>query len=239
MTSEILFYYHPTPNPSKIALFLEEAALSYDMRPIDILRGEQHAPEFAALNPNRKLPVIVDDGIVIFDSTAILLHLARKTGKMLGDTSASTQTELMQWLMFIATGLGPFTGQAIHFKYYAPAGQQYGAHRYSFEAERHWAIIEERLQTRRYLVGDQYSIADISLWGWCHGLAYLMGEEAWTRFPAVARHFREINARPAAQRVAQLASRHTFQQGTDDAALASLFRHGRLQPAKVPSPVAL
>lgn len=237
MSQKLIFYYHPTPNPSKIALFLEESELPYLIRPIDISRGEQHSAEFVALNPNRKLPVVIDQDIVIFDSTAILLHLAKKTGRFLGDASAPTQIELHSWLMFIASGIGPYTGQAIHFKHYAPAHQDYAAHRYGFEAERHWAIVDERLKHRRYLVGDTYSIADISLWGWCRGLQYLMGEAAWTRFPEVARHFRAINARPAAQRVAQLASRYDFKQDTDAETRASLFRHGRPQTAAAASPV--
>lgn len=233
MSEKITFYYHPTPNPSKVALFLEEAEVPYEIRPIDILRGDQHSCAFIALNPNRKLPVLIDEGIVIFDSTAILLHLAYKTGRFLGDGSAQTQAELMPWLMFIASGIGPFTGQAIHFKHYAPAGQDYAAHRYNFEAERHWTVVDERLKDHRYLVGDEYSIADMSLWGWCRGLQYLMGESVWTRFPHAGRLFREINARPAAQRVAQLPSRQEFKQDTDAETRASLFRHG--QPAAAAS----
>ena len=238
MTQNLIFYYHPTPNPSKIALFLEESGLAYTIRPVDIARGEQHCAEFAKLNPNRKLPVLVDEDIVIFDSTAILLHLARKTGSFIDDSSASAQAELMQWLMFIASGIGPYTGQAIHFEHYAPTGQDYAAHRYGFEAERHWTIIEDRLKHRQFLVGDAYSIADMSLWGWCRGLHYLMGDDAWRRFPAVARHFREVNARPAAQRVAHLATRHDFKQATDDETRASLFRHGQPPPAMATSPSA-
>lgn len=227
MTATLDFYYHPTPNPSKVALFLEEAALDYRLRPIDIAKGDQHTPAFAALNPNRKLPVLVDDGIAIFDSTAILLHLARKTGRFLGTGDAQTQAELLSWLMLIASGLGPFTGQAIHFKHYAPAGQDYATHRYTFEAARHWALIDERLRDRPYLVGDAYSIADMSLWGWCRGLQYWLGaDDAWQRYPHAARLFNEINARPAAQRVAQLATRHAFKQDTDAETRASLFRHG-------------
>lgn len=239
MTQKIIFYYHPTPNSSKVALFLEENELQYLIKPIDILRGDQHSPEFVALNPNRKLPVIVDEDIVIFDSTAILLHLAQKTGRFLGGSNFPIRTELIQWLMFISSGIGPFTGQAIHFKYYAPAGQGYADHRYSFEAERHWTIINERLKNRRYLVDDEYSIADMSLWGWCHGLQYLIGEDVWKRFPEVGRHFSEINARPAAQRASQLASRHSFKQDTDDETRVSLFRHGQPQPTMATSPEVL
>lgn len=226
MTKSLTFYYHSTPNSSKIALILEDLGLAYQVQTVDILRGEQHLDAFVALNPNRKLPVIVDDGIVIFDSTAILLYLARKTGSLLGDPSVQTQAELMSWLMFIASGLGPFTGQAIHFKHYAPVGQDYAANRYNFEAQRHWSIVNERLKGRQYLAGDAYSIADISLWGWCRGWSYLMGEGAWASFPHVERLFREINARPAAQQVEQLASRYHFKQGADAQTHASLFRHG-------------
>ena len=227
MTSSIEFYYHPTPNPSKIALFLEEAGLDYQLKPIDIAKGEQHSAAFIALNPNHKLPVLVDDGITLFDSTAILLHLAQKTGRFRGDASPEAQAGMLSWLMFIASGLGPFTGQAIHFKHYAPAGQDYAAHRYSFEADRHWSIVDERLRDRAYLVGESYSIADMSLWGWCRGLQFWLGAEAAAqRFPHVTRLFQEINARPAAERVAQLAGRHAFKQDTDAETRASLFRHG-------------
>lgn len=237
MNSTLDFYYHPTPNPSKVALFLEEAGLEYRIHPIDIAKGDQHAPAFAALNPNRKLPVVVDGDIAIFDSTAILLHLARKTGRFLGDGAERTEAEMLSWLMLIASGIGPFTGQAIHFKHYAPAGQDYPSHRYSFEAERHWAIVDERLRHRRYLAGEDYSIADMSLWGWCRGLLYWMGAGAWERFPNVARLFEEINARPAAQRVSQLASRHAFKQQTDAETHASLFRHGLPQPGPAPAAI--
>ncbi|MET0349792.1 MAG: glutathione S-transferase N-terminal domain-containing protein [Rhizobacter sp.] len=227
MNPDLHFYYHPTPNPSKIALFLEESGLDHELHPVDIARGDQHAPAFVALNPNRKVPVLVDDGIVIFDSTAILLHLARTRGLFLGRTDDATQADMLSWLMLIASGVGPFTGQAIHFKHYAPAGQDYPSHRYTFEAERHWALVDERLRDRRYLVGDSYSIADMSLWGWCRGLQYWLGAEtASQRYPHVARLFDEINARPAARRVAQWAGRHAFKQDTDASTRASLFRHG-------------
>ncbi|OWQ48694.1 glutathione S-transferase [Roseateles noduli] len=226
MSSSIDFYYHPTPNPSKVALFLEESGLAYRLIPVDIAKGEQHGDAFRAVNPNGKVPAIIDDGIAIFDSSAILLHLARKTGRFNGDPSDAGQAELLSWLMFIASGVGPFTGQAIHFTHYAPAGEAYGAHRYRFEADRHWAIVEARLATHRYLLGDEYSIVDMALWGWCRGLQYLLGAEAWTRYPNVARLFNEINERPAAQRVAALPSRFDFKQDTDAQTRASLFTHG-------------
>lgn len=226
MPSSIDFYYHPTPNPSKVALFLEESGLAYRILPIDIAKGEQHDETFRAINPNGKVPAIVDEGIAVLDSSAILLHLARKAGRFNGDPSDAGQAQLLSWLMFIASGVGPFTGQAIHFTHYAPAGEAYGAHRYRFEADRHWAIVEAHLATRRYLLGDAYSLVDMALWGWCRGLQYLLGPDAWSRYPNVARLFNEINERPAAQRVAALAARFDFKQDTDAQTRASLFTHG-------------
>ena len=116
----IRFYFHPTPNPAKVALFLEEAGLPYEVIPVDTSKGEQHAPAFRAINPNGKVPAIVDtDGpggkdVRVFDSTAILLYLAEKTGQLLG--KPEDRSELHSWLLFIASGLGPFSGQAVHFQ---------------------------------------------------------------------------------------------------------------------------
>ena len=120
----IRFYFHPTPNPAKVALFLEEAGLSYEAIPVDTSKGEQHTPAFRAINPNGKVPAIVDtDGpggkeARVFDSTAILIYLAEKTGKFLG--RPEDRPELLSWLLFIASGLGPFSGQAVHFQFAAP-----------------------------------------------------------------------------------------------------------------------
>jgi GST-like protein len=125
----ILFYFHPTPNPAKVALFLEEAGLPYETIPIDTSKGEQHTPAFRAINPNGKVPAIVDtDGpggaeVRVFDSTAILLYLAEKTGRFLG--APEDRPELLSWLLFLASGLGPFSGQAVHFQFAAPEGLDY------------------------------------------------------------------------------------------------------------------
>lgn len=222
----ISFYYHPTPNPSKIALFLEETGIPYRMHPVDIAKGEQHRHDFLAINPNGKVPAIVDGASTIFDSTAILIHLAGKHGVFLPASAELDDGEMLSWMMFIASGLGPFTGQAIHFRHYAPDGQAYASNRYQFEARRHWDIIDKRLATQPYMMGEGYSIVDMSLWGWCRGLGYLMGDEAWTTYPHVSRLFSEINARPAAERVAALAASYAFKSGTDDETRLSLFRHG-------------
>lgn len=122
----IHFYFHPTPNPAKIALFLQESGLAYELRPIDTSKGEQHTAAFRAINPNGKVPAIVDTegpggrGVRVFDSTAILLYLAEKTGQFLG--TPGDRPELLSWLLFIASGLGPFSGQAVHFQLAAPEG---------------------------------------------------------------------------------------------------------------------
>jgi len=145
----IRFYYHPTPNPAKVALFLEETGLPYEVVPVDTSKGQQHALEFGKINPNGKVPAIVDtDGpggaeVRVFDSTAILLYLAEKTGKLLGQ--AGDRGELLSWLSFIATGLGPFSGQAVHFQRAAPEKLSYAINRYRREAERHYAVLDSHL----------------------------------------------------------------------------------------------
>jgi GSH-dependent disulfide-bond oxidoreductase len=219
------FYYHPTPNPSKVALFLEETGLDYELVPVDTARGEQHSAAYLAVNPNGKVPALIDDGIVVFDSSAILLYLARKTGRFLGHSDRAGEAELLSWLMFIGTGVAPFTGQAVHFKHFAPKPNDYAAHRYSFEAERHWTIINTRLSAQEWMLGDGYSIVDMSLWGWCRGLVYLFGEDAWERFPHVQRFYAVINERPAAKRANELSSRHAFKTEVDAETLRNLFRH--------------
>ena len=114
------FYYSGAPNPTKVALFLEEAGIPYEALPVDTRRGEQHKPEFVAINPNAKLPAIVDGDVTVFDSNAILLYLAEKTGKFLPPKGDKARGELLSWLMFVATGVGPYSGQSGHFRNFAP-----------------------------------------------------------------------------------------------------------------------
>lgn len=164
----IRFYFHPTPNPAKVALLLEEAGLPYEAIPVDTSKGEQHTPSFRAINPNGKVPAIVDTDepggkeTRVFDSTAILIYLAEKTGKFLG--SPEDRPELLSWLLFLASGLGPFSGQAVHFQFAAPEGLDYAVNRYRREAERHYQVLNDHLEGRTYIVGDTYTIADISAW---------------------------------------------------------------------------
>ena len=152
----IKFYFNLAPNPTKVALCLEEMGLKYEIVPVDTRKGEQHTPAFLAVNPNAKVPAIVDDDVTVFDSNAILLYLAEKTGQFLPGTSLKARGEMLSWLMFVASGIGPYSGQAVHFRTYAPKPNDYAVNRYTFEAERHWKILERPagqapVHVRRYL----------------------------------------------------------------------------------------
>jgi len=217
------FYFNGSPNPTKVALFLEETGLEYQPIAIDTRKGDQFAADFLAVNPNGKVPAIVDDGKVIFDSNAILLYLAEKTGKFL--PSAEHRGELLSWLMFAATGIGPFSGQAVHFKHFAPEKIPYAHNRYQYEVERHYTILDQRLETRAYIVGDAYSIVDMDVWGWARMIPYILGDGAWAKFPNVKRLFDEISARPAAARANALKEKFTFKAAMDDEARAVMFKH--------------
>src|SRR5260370_23187448 len=202
----IRFYYHPTPNPAKIALFLEETGLPYEVVPVDTSKGQQHTPEFRKINPNGKVPAIVDtevpNGIEVrvFDSTAILLYLAEKTGKLLGE--ANDRGKLLSWLSFIATGLGPFSGQAVHFQRAAPEKLPYAVNRYRREAERHYAVLDNHLVGRSFVVGRGYTIADISAWGWIDRASFVLpgSDDPLAAYPHIRRWFHSITDRPAVPR---------------------------------------
>src|SRR5271155_3949404 len=156
----IRLYFHPTPNPAKVALFLEEAGLAYETIPVDTSKGEQHLPAFRAINPNGKVPAIIDtdgpDGkeVRVFDSTAILIYLAEKTGKFLG--SPADRPELLSWLLFIASGLGPLAAQSVHFQFAAPEAQNYAVNRARREAERHYQVLNDHRNGRNFIVGDSF-----------------------------------------------------------------------------------
>src|ERR1051325_9598753 len=145
------FYYSGAPNPVKVALMLEETGLPYEPIPVDTRKGEQHKPEFLAINPNAKVPAIVDGDATVFDSNAILLYLAEKTGKFLPPNTPKARGELLSWLMFVASGVGPFSGQSVHFRVYAPEKLPYAINRYAFGAQRHFAILDRHLAGRRYM----------------------------------------------------------------------------------------
>ena len=211
----IKFYYHPSPNPAKVALLLEETGLPYEMVPVDTRKGEQFSPEFRAINPNSKTPALVDGDVTIFDSNAILLYLAEKTGRFLPANTPVLRGELLSWLMFVATGIGPYSGQAVHFRLFAPEPKEYPLKRYEFEAERHWGILEQRLARQRYMVGDTYTIIDMAVWGWARAITRVLGENGWSTLPNLKRLFDEINARPAAVRAEALPQSYQFKMEID------------------------
>jgi GSH-dependent disulfide-bond oxidoreductase len=221
----IKFYYSGAPNPTKVALFLEEAGLPYDAIPVDTRKGDQYKPEFLALNPNAKVPVIVDGDVTVFDSNAILLYLGEKTGKFMPPNNPKARGELLSWMMFIASGVGPYAGQAVHFKHHAPEKIAYAITRYSFEAMRHFKIIDARLAKHRYMVGETYTVVDMALWGWARLAPYVLGDEEWAKLSNVKRHTDEINARPAAARAIALKDKHKFKAEMDDEARRNMFRH--------------
>jgi GST-like protein len=218
-------YDSGAPNPTKVALFLEEAGLPYEAIPVDTRKGEQHTPEYKAINPNAKVPAIVDGDAVVFDSNAILLYLAEKTGKFLPPNTPKARGELLSWLMFVASGIGPYSGQAVHFRVYAPEKLPYAINRYMFEAQRHFGIIEERLASRKYMLGDTYTIVDMDVWGWARLLPNVMGEGAWDNLKNLKRLIDEINSRPAAQRAVALKDKHKFKTEMDADAVKAMFPH--------------
>lgn len=205
------FFYNTAPNPMKIALLLEELGLSYEAIPVDTRQGQQFATEFVAINPNAKVPAIVDGDVTVFDSNAILLFLADRAKQFISlDIASPERAETLSWLMFIASGIGPFSGQSVHFRHVAPEPKTYALNRYDYEANRHWKILEKHLAERTFMVGEQYTVVDMAFWGWARMLPYVLGtgDATWTEYPHVKRLLDQINARPAAQRAETLKSRH-------------------------------
>lgn len=225
----IRFYFHTTPNPAKVALLLEETHLPYEVIPVDTRKGQQHEAAFLKINPNGKLPAIVDtDGpegqeAAVFDSTAILLYLAKKTSQFLG--TEADEPQLLSWLLFIASGLGPYSGQAVHFQHAAPEKLPYAINRYRREAARHYQILDDRLADREFLVGDSYTIADMSAWGWIGraGVVFAGAEDPLAAYPNIKRWYSAIDSRPAALRAKDLNKQFTFKQEMDEEARRALF----------------
>jgi GST-like protein len=203
----IELYACGSPNVLKVMLMLEETELPYAIRLVDVYADEQHAPAFLRLNPNGKLPVIVDDDAeghtrhVVFESGAILLYLAEKTGCLL-PRAPLERSECMQWLMLQMASIGPMFGQALHFNYIAPEGNEYARRRYSTEARRLYDVAEGRLADSPWLGGREYSIADIAAWPWLGKYhAYRGIELDLSSFPNLARWIAAIEQRPAYQRI--------------------------------------
>ena len=219
----IKFYYNLAPNPTKVALFLEESGAPYEAIPVDTRKGEQHAPAYRAINPNGKVPAIIDGDATVFDSNAILLYLAQKTGKFLPEETQAARGRLYSWLMFVGSGIGPYSGQAVHFRHHAPEQLPYAVNRYVFEVKRHYNILDTQLAKHPYMLGDAYTIVDMNVWGWARILPFVLGDEAFAKFPNVKRLVEEINARPAATRALALKDKHAFKAEMDDDARRHLF----------------
>ncbi|MFC3111071.1 glutathione binding-like protein [Undibacterium arcticum] len=200
-------YSWPTPNGHKVHIMLEECGLrlghEWQIHAIDIGAGNQFNADFLAISPNNKIPAIVDaDGpagkpIALFESGAILLYLASKYGKFLGDTDHK-KFNTLQWLMFQMGGFGPMLGQAHHFRKYAPVKVDYAIERYSNEAKRLYDVIDRQLAKTAYLAGDDYTIADIASFTWARS-SENQGID-WADYPSAKRWFDQISARPAVQR---------------------------------------
>jgi GSH-dependent disulfide-bond oxidoreductase len=205
MEPMITLYGMGSPNVVKIFIALEELALPYTVEPVDVFSGKQFDEAFLKLNPNAKAPVIVDsDGpggrpYTCFESGAILLYLAEKTGKLMPkDTAAKFDT--IQWLMTQMSTVGPMFGQYVHFIRFAPAGNDYSKSRYLTQAMRVSEVIDKRLSTVPYLAGSEYSVADVATFPWMRGIPMFLGAEAMAKLPNVARWVQGIEERPAVKK---------------------------------------
>ncbi len=199
----ITLYTWSTPNGRKVSIALEELGLDYDVKSIDITKGEQHAAEFLAISPNNKIPAIVDDDgpegrpIALFESGAILIYLAEKCGRLL-PTSARERLDVLQWLMMQMGSVGPMMGQAHHFLRFAPEDVPYAKKRYSDETRRIYGVLDRRLAEHEWLAAGEYTIADIATFPWI--ARHEWQQVALEDFPNVKRWFDAIAARPAVAR---------------------------------------
>jgi len=193
----------PTPNGHKVHIMLEETGLEYRVIPVDINQGGQFEPDFLAISPNNKMPAIVDhDGpgaksYSLFESGAILMYLADKTGQLLPENRAQ-RYDVIQWLMFQMGGVGPILGQTHHFLKFNPGASNYSAERFGKEARRLYGVLDKRLGESHYLAGDDFSIADIATWPWVSRFEWQQVD--LSKFSNVCRWYKEIAERPAVQR---------------------------------------
>ncbi len=197
-------HYSATPNGQKIAIMLEEIGAPYRVLPYDIFDGDQLTEAFGRINPNHKLPAIVDQNpagggepVTVFESGAILQYLAEKSGRFL-PASGAARAATLSWLTWQVAGLGPMGGQASHFLRYAPAGQDYAVERYTKEVTRLLTVLERRLEKSAYVAGEDYTIADMAIWpGRASAFVMGMGLDDW---PATRDWFERIRDRPAVSR---------------------------------------
>ncbi len=208
----ITLHYWPTPNGHKISLFLEETGLPYRIAPVDIGAGEQFKPEFLAISPNNRMPAIVDDEpadggapLSVFESGAILLYLAEKTGKLLPADLRGRKT-VLEWLFWQMAGFGPMLGQNHHFNRYAPEKIPYAIDRYQRESERLYGVLDRQLAGREFIAGAGLSIADLACYPWAASHDWHYVDIA--RYPNVQRWHDAIKARPATQRAYALGEQY-------------------------------
>lgn len=223
-------YYWPTPNGHKITIFMEEAGLEYRIIPVNIGAGDQFKPDFLKISPNNKMPVIVDHApqqgkvpLSIFESGAILLYLAEKTGQFLPQDLAGRQT-VLQWLFWQMGGLGPMLGQNHHFTQYAPEPVPYAIERYLKETERLYGVLDEQLAEREFVAGE-YSIADMAAYPWI--VPHEKQGQSLADYPHVQRWFASIAEREAVKRAYSRGEEFTGASPTDEQARAILFGQGR------------
>ena len=200
----IELYYWPTPNGHKVAMFLEEAGLNYTIHPVDISAGDQFRPGFLAISPNNRMPAIIDlvpsdhgDPISVFESGAILLYLAERTGRFL-PTDARGRKAAMEWLFWQVGGLGPMAGQNHHFGLYAPSKIPYAIERYVKETNRLYGVLDRHLENRTFIAGDGYSVADMACYPWV--VPWKRQQQNLDGFPNLRRWFDRVRARPGTQR---------------------------------------
>lgn len=225
----------PTPNGHKVHIMLEECGLrlgrDWEAIPVNIGKGDQFSPGFLAISPNNKIPALVDpdgpDGkpIALFESGAILLYLAGKTGKLL-PRSDRAKFDVLQWLMFQMGGVGPMLGQAHHFRIYAPEKIAYAVDRYTNEAKRLYGVMDKQLATRKFIAGSQYTVADVAIFPWLR--SWQNQGIAWADYPHLKRWFDLVGARPAVQRGVQVLAGER-QPLTDDKARELLFGKSQYQ----------
>lgn len=231
MNQPIDFYYWPTPNGWKVSIFLEETGIPYNVIPVDIGAGEQFQPEFLTISPNNKMPAIVDpdspDGypISLFESGAILLYLADKTGQFIS-TNPRDRYTVIQWLMFQMGGIGPMLGQAHHFRQYAPEQIPYAINRYTNEATRLYRVLDKQLTSVEYVAGD-YSIADMAIFPWI--LPYERQGQNLSDYPNLKRWFDTLNQRPAVQRGLALLQEKRVNPNMDEKTREVLFGSRQLE----------
>ncbi len=223
-------YYWTTPNGHKITVFLEEAQLDYNIKLVNIGKGEQFDPEFLKISPNNRIPAIIDhspaDGgqpISIFESGAILLYLAKKIGQFL-PRDIRGEMEVMQWLFWQMGGLGPMLGQNHHFSQYAPEKIPYAINRYVKETERLYGVLDQRLKDRDYIIKD-YSIADMAVYPWI--VPHQQQQQNLADFPNIKRWFETIQNRPAVQKAYEIAKNLKTEATITEESKKILFGQGR------------